>query len=1167
MGKSIKKFFNILALILILTLAVPWAAFADQIEGDAVDTNNVQLDYTAGDTTDDASSPLPKNDYWIDAGNDGNCEASDGSPVSFKLMATNNSTNADATSLIYAKLSSSTAAPQSLSTFALTFDACRSISTNAQRVVFTSASSLAAGQYKVEVKPASIADGGSDTYTISGAHFQLNVSASTNAAPAATNDAVTVNEDSQNSPVDVLANDTDGDDDSLTVTAVGAASNGTSRLNNGAVDYTPNANYFGSDSFTYTISDGKGGTATGTVNVTVTSINDAPSFAKGANQAVNEDAGAQSVAGWATNISKGPANEGTQTVQFLVSNDNNALFTSGGQPAIAANGTLTYTAKADASGSATVTVQIKDDGGTAHGGVDTSAAQSFTITVTAVNDAPVAQDDTASTDEDTNLTIQSSRLLGNDTDVDEDKLSITSVTGGAATHGTVTLSEDKASILYNPTSNYNGEATFTYTVSDGNGGTDTATVTITVTAVNDAPEVGVDTASVTVNEGQTASNTGTWSDVDGDTVSLSASLGTIHRKENGTWSWSYDSTDDLATTVTITANDGQNKPNSERTVTFTLTVTNVAPTATFNAPESVNEGSAIALSLSGADDASSADKTAGFSYRFDCGTGYGAWGTSSSVSCATTDNGTRNVSAQIKDKDGGISEYTASVRIDNVAPNATITGAPAASSLEGTQISLDSTVSDPGSADTHTYAWSVKKGDAAYGSTGSDKSFSFTPNDNGTYVVTLVVTDDDKGADTETATINVTNADPTAKFNAPASVDEGSGISLSLTAPQDASSADTEAGFKYYFDCGTGAGYVLSADNSASCTTSDDETRTVKGKIVDKDGGETQYTESVQVSNVNPGVNAGANGTSAEGSEFSRSISFTDPGADTWTATINWGDGTAAETKTLTSRSFNIAHAYGDNGEYTVTVSVKDDNNGEGTASFKVAVSNVAPTTSNPQFTFNPVTREATVSFEYKDAGWLDTHTASTFRWSIDSADRQATLSNTENIAPDASGKASDSRILPVGCYTLTVTGVARDDDGGASAEQGIVSSQKTDAYKASFKAPIMDNERNIAKYGNVVPVKVVLESQCSPGTTVTDQSLYITLAKGVNGEYIESDNLIAESVSSADSGSQMRTADGMYIYNLSTKNLTANTDYAVRIRQGSTTGPIILQAVLYPKK
>ena len=92
---------------------------------------------------------------------------------------------------------------------------------------------------------------------------------------------------------------------------------------------------------------------------------------------MNEDAGAQTVNGWATDISAGPPNESSQAVDFIVTNDNNTLFST--QPGVSATGTLTYTPAANANGSATVTVQIHDDGGTANGGVDTSAAQTFTI--------------------------------------------------------------------------------------------------------------------------------------------------------------------------------------------------------------------------------------------------------------------------------------------------------------------------------------------------------------------------------------------------------------------------------------------------------------------------------------------------------------------------------------------------------------------------------------------------------------------------------------------------------------------------------------------------------------------------------------------------------------------------------------------------------------------
>jgi hypothetical protein len=122
------------------------------------------------------------------------------------------------------------------------------------------------------------------------------------------------------------------------------------------------------------------------VTATVTAVNEAPSFTKGAGQTVLEDAGARTVAGWATAISAGPADEAGQALNFLVSTDNAGLFAAG--PAIAADGTLTYTPAANANGSATVTVQLHDDGGTANGGVDTSPAQTFTITVTPVNDAP-----------------------------------------------------------------------------------------------------------------------------------------------------------------------------------------------------------------------------------------------------------------------------------------------------------------------------------------------------------------------------------------------------------------------------------------------------------------------------------------------------------------------------------------------------------------------------------------------------------------------------------------------------------------------------------------------------------------------------------------------------------------------------------------------------------
>src|SRR5829696_8735188 len=124
-----------------------------------------------------------------------------------------------------------------------------------------------------------------------------------------------------------------------------------------------------------------------TMSVTVDAVNDAPSFTKGPDQTKDEDAGAQTVDGWATAISVGP-NESGQTVDFQVTNDNNGVFAAGGQPSVTPKGTLTYAPAADKNGSATVTVKAKDSAGTENGGVDESGEQTFKINVAAVNDAP-----------------------------------------------------------------------------------------------------------------------------------------------------------------------------------------------------------------------------------------------------------------------------------------------------------------------------------------------------------------------------------------------------------------------------------------------------------------------------------------------------------------------------------------------------------------------------------------------------------------------------------------------------------------------------------------------------------------------------------------------------------------------------------------------------------
>jgi hypothetical protein len=298
----------------------------------------------------------------------------------------------------------------------------------------------------------------------------------------------------EDATTNVTLSATDGDNDALTYSIVSQPSNGSAQLSGSSVTYTPSADFNGSDSFTYKVNDGTTDSNTATASVTVSAVNDAPSFSKGADQSVAANSGPHSVANWATDISAGPANESSQTITFAASASNTALFTAG--PAITSDGTLTYTLATDASGTSSVDVTASDDGGTANGGVSASAAQSFTITVTQAgsNTAPVAADVSGMSLED-----GSGNVTLSGTDSDNDTLTFTVAT--QPSNGTI--EQSGASITYTPAADFFGTDTFTYVANDGTVDSAPATATITVAAVNDAPSftVGGD-QSVNIDSGE-----------------------------------------------------------------------------------------------------------------------------------------------------------------------------------------------------------------------------------------------------------------------------------------------------------------------------------------------------------------------------------------------------------------------------------------------------------------------------------------------------------------------------------------------------------------------------------------------------------------------------------------------------------------------------------------
>jgi PKD repeat protein len=255
---------------------------------------------------------------------------------------------------------------------------------------------------------------------------------------------------------------------------------------NGTLTFTPAANANGVATVTVALHD-DGGTeyggvdtsATQSFTITITPVNDVPSFIKGGDVAVLEDAGSQTLSDWATAISAGRADEAGQVLNFLVGNDNNALFAA--QPALSADGTLTFTPADNANGTATVTVRLHDDGGTAHGGVDTSAAQTFTITVTAVNDAPTAYRQTVTVTEDGVVAIE---LHGSDVETTEANLTFT-VTSlpaeGILKNGGVAVAAGDS---------FTGPPTLTYEPGIARDGADSDSFTFTVTDRGDPDTPG-----------------------------------------------------------------------------------------------------------------------------------------------------------------------------------------------------------------------------------------------------------------------------------------------------------------------------------------------------------------------------------------------------------------------------------------------------------------------------------------------------------------------------------------------------------------------------------------------------------------------------------------------------------------------------------------------------
>ncbi|HEX7152518.1 MAG TPA: DNA/RNA non-specific endonuclease [Thermoanaerobaculia bacterium] len=413
-------------------------------------------------------------------------------------------------------------------------------------------------------------------------------------------------------------------------------------------------------------------------------------------------------------------------------------------------------------------------------------------------------------------------------------------------HGT--LSGTNGNVTYTPAPDYSGTDTFTYRVTDDSRQSSIATVTITIYEVNDAPTATADAfvtdedTALTINVADLTANDNAGDA--GQTLTVTAVTGAS--LENGVVTFTPAPDFHGAASFTYTVCDnGTDSQCATATVAVTVNAVNDGPTVTITAPAVVSEGSAVTASASG------------------------------------------------DDVDG----------------------------------------------DTLSYSWTVTKNGAPYAT-----SPSFTPDDNGSYVVTVTVTDGTASA-SDSATVNVSNLAPVlSSLAVSATTINENGIVTVTGSISDAGSADTHSVTVNWGD-GTTSTIAAAGAFSLSHQYLDDANATIFVVVSDDDGGTVNGGLSVVVNNVAPVITSTSGPTAAInlGGTATVNVSYTDAGTlDTHSATFTWDDGSTS-TGTCAAGTCTASRTYAAAGTYGVAITVTDDDGGSASTTFNyVVVVNVA---------------------------------------------------------------------------------------------------------------------------------------------------------------------------------------------------------------------------------